>query len=283
MRFPEDVDNHWLEVQRHIHRYAQHGFVIERLGWTICGWAWGGRGNVIALPREGEVQSLDFPLAVIEVGPSIMARTLGDRTRWTIQTASHGADGLGGELVSAGFEVKYTMPVWLRGPDVLDELWKHTKETAVSHPELMPLVDVKGVSNAETLADFAAVQEAACRASFGWSPGEAAMFYANPQSLVGRHTLGLVLYLAGRPVRTVTLYLFEGIASIGGGACVPEFRGMHLGNLLIQLAVEEAFERGAEVVVGFSQPQGIPVGKRYAGEPLLTYQQWRTTGSGALA
>jgi len=272
MRFPEDIDAHWIAVQSHIHRNATHGFALERAGWSLFGWRCGNSGAGIAIPRPNA--ALGYPILAMT---ELESHGDFDSSRWIVQTADHQDAALANGLAHLGFECTYTMPIWALFPKDLDAVTEHSYEAACRNHDLMPLVEIKLVDDTQTLDDFVHVQHLACRETWGWTLADVQGFYGHLESLVGRHTAAFILYLDGRPVRTVVLYVFEGIASIGGGACVPSERGRHLGNFLVQLALEEAFERGVEMAVGFSQPTGTPVGKRYCGSPLLQYRQWRKT------
>jgi GNAT superfamily N-acetyltransferase len=251
---------HWLEVQRHLYRHAYHGGVSEFFGWTALYWQIQRRSVGLLIPRVHPApmsRARDY-LAAIDATIPI--------TNWQIETDSELDPEVETALEEVGWQRAYSLP----GHAIpLDERFA---------ARLMPPPDgytVRLVATDDDVLLYADVQEAAYQADYGAPRQSQALFYADPQSLLGPHTLAALLMKGDEPVRAGGMYIFEGIAGGVGGACVPEYRGRHYGEPLMATLVREAIARGlGPVAHHVTMPPARKIAERLGFPVVSQYVRW---------
>lgn len=243
---------HWLDVQRHVYGHSAHGFATTIPGgWDVFNWERDNRRGLLACAR---------PFARVEP----LRRFLAAMPDWPVLIEVEG-DELDEELTAAGFE-----------PDCL--LPGHFIPTSDDFRSRFRFVirPTRLVTNAETLADFAYVQDQAYRATYDWPKGCASLFYTDPASLIGPDVAGIVLYDAnGLPVRTASIVHKRGIVAGVAGAAVPSVRGKHFGEqLMFELLYLARQWWGAEYVHHITMPCAVPIATRLGLETVTMYYRW---------
>jgi hypothetical protein len=246
-------------VQRHLYAHSAHGFAMTLPG----GWEaflWQRDARKIALVCASRFPRFE-PLARFVASPTLEGYTV------LVETEDESLDD---ELTAAGYEPEYLLPGHFIPTSI-----EFCNQLVRTMP--MPPLPFKLVTNPETLADFAYVQDHAYRDTYDWPKGCASLFYTDPGSLIGPDSIGAVLYdSTGLPCRTASLIHKRGIVAGVAGAATPRVRGQHRGEQLMFLLLLLARQVwGAEYVHHITMPCAAPIAKRLGLEHVTTYYRWR--------
>ncbi len=260
--YPAAFHAHWLEVLRHTYRCAPHASVGELESWSAFTWKTKDARQALLLPRpHGAEYLVEQALAFIQ--------TAGwDPKEWLVETANDRDQRLETFLFKKGWEPKYQLPGWM----LSKEAWAAWEEPTFPDDGVKYTVAVAGTDDVRK--DFGIVQGLAYEETYGVPAVSQMAFWKNAESINTPHAKGWVVYADDVPVRTVALFLFEGVASVGAGACIPGWRGKHLGLPLIWNALGEGLRAGADVCFGVTMPSGVAVALRMGALPILNYTRW---------
>lgn len=248
------IRRHWLGVQRFSFQHGYHSTLTTMTGWQCARWA----------DDVSGVQSLTFtPVHAGALASTVgkLVRAMGCQSGEVVADLSMAVDGaVSARLLRDGWRPMGRMFSAHMLPT--DGAWRS---------RLKPLpegVIVREVTDAKTMADFTAVQELAYRESYGTPEGATSKFYADPHSLIGQDVVGLVLYVvlgAGveRPARSACLIRAEGLVSIANDAAIPEVRGQHLSEVLLNsLLFTAKHQYGCDEVVYVTTPEARSIAAR---------------------
>ncbi len=260
--YPEAFHAHQLELNRHFYRNAPHASLGELESWSAFTWKTSDHRSslLIPRPRAGEYQ-IEQAVAFIE--------TTGQGMKdWVVETANDRDGALERFLFKNNWVPSYQMPAFVFTKDQW-EAW-----SCPVFPDDGTEYTVAIANTDEVRGHFAHVEGMAYETTYGISSEARASFWKNRDSICGPHAKGWVVYADGSPVYTVGLFIFEGVASIGTLAAVPEWRGKGLAYPVIWEAFGEAFNHGAEVGFGVTMPSGVKVAAGMGAKIMLNYTRW---------
>ena len=131
-------------------------------------------------------------------------------------------------------------------------------------------IDVRQVDSVSGVADFTSVIIESF-ASLGMPPTVGEKIFATPERLLQPHIRMVIARDEGKPVAAAMVIHSQGIAGIYWVGTVPAARGRGLGEACVGKVVNDAFLRGARLVVLQASKFGAPLYLRMGFETVTRY------------